>query len=320
MTSPLREDFEIPYHDVGADLGDTRVALVGGIHGNELNGVFVLARLASYLRKVEAGGIDGQALRGRVLIVPAVNVFGLNNASRRWPFDGSDINRMFPGYDAGETSQRIAHAVLEATRVASYRIDVHSSNTDFEELPQVRLYEPTEDERTAARHLGLRAIIEKRPDKIFTTTLGHSWRYHGGVNLVVQVGRAGSLQLDHCSTLFRGFVEFLAHVGVIEGLELADSDHDFHEFSVTQSYPLVSESSGLFVSSLKVGDWVQAGQTIGNVFDPYDGEEKLVIGAPLPGLLSGIRRQPLLFQGDLIASLQLVGRESPNPPVSNPGQ
>lgn len=320
MTAPLREPFQIPYHDIGAGLGETSVALVGGVHGNEINGTFVLSRLASFLQQLAEGKLAGQRLLKRVLIIPAVNVFGMNNASRRWPFDGTDLNRMFPGYDAGETTQRIAQAVLEATRSAAYRIDVHSSNVDFEEMPQVRLYDPTDEEREAARHMGLGAVIERRPDKVFTTTLGHSWRYWGGVNLVVQVGRAGDLQLGHCATLFRGMVEFLSHVGVIDGVDLAEVDHDVLEFSDRQTCPLVSEWSGLFVSPLRVGDWIKFGDPVGRVFDPYNGDEKQVVYAPESGLLSGIRRQPLLFQGDLIARIQLVGRDSARPPVSNPGQ
>ena len=61
----------------------------------------------------------------RVRILPAVNVLGLNTRSRLWPFDGSDLNRMFPGYDAGETTQRIASAVLAATEPAESRVDAH---------------------------------------------------------------------------------------------------------------------------------------------------------------------------------------------------
>ena len=75
----------------------------------------MLARLANFLRQIAEGGRPGAQLLGRVIVVPAVNVLGVNTRSRLWPFDGTDINRMFPGYDAGETTQRIAHAVLEAT-------------------------------------------------------------------------------------------------------------------------------------------------------------------------------------------------------------
>ena len=53
-----------------------------------------------------------------MIVIPAVNVLGVNTRSRHWPFDGTDMNRMFPGYDGGETTQRIAAAVLELTLAA----------------------------------------------------------------------------------------------------------------------------------------------------------------------------------------------------------
>ena len=55
MTAPLREDFDIPSHDIGEQLGAPRIALVAGLRGNELNGVFVLSRLAAFLQEVAAG-------------------------------------------------------------------------------------------------------------------------------------------------------------------------------------------------------------------------------------------------------------------------
>ena len=121
----------------------------------------MLSRLASYLHRVQSRAALGQHLTARVVIVPAVNILGVNTRSRRWPFDGTDINRMFPGYDGGETTQRIADAVLRLTRAAHYRVDIHSSNLDFEELPQVRLYEPSDAERATAHSFGLPAVIER---------------------------------------------------------------------------------------------------------------------------------------------------------------
>ena len=136
MTASLREDFDISYHDIGDMARPPRIALVAGLRGNELNGVFVLSRLAAFLHGVADGQHAGLQLRGRAIIIPAVNILGLNTLTRHWPFDHTDINRMFPGYDAGETTQRIAHAVLEVTRPAHYRIDLHSAALDFEELPR----------------------------------------------------------------------------------------------------------------------------------------------------------------------------------------
>jgi predicted deacylase len=304
MTAPLRESFDIPYHDVGPRDQPPRLALVAGIHGDEINGVFVLSRLAAFLRDVAGGVHAGQQLRHRVIIVPAVNVLGLNMRDRRWPFDGTDINRMFPGYDAGETTQRIAHAVLELTRPAHYRVDIHSSNLDFEELPQIRLYAPTDAERESARRFGLAAIIERPMNKIFTSTLGHAWRECGGENFVVQVGQAGVLQPWHCARLFRAIVGFLVRTRLLTGTALADEDEDVHYFGPQQTLPLISSHAGLFVSRHPVGRWVPAGEVIGQVYDGFHGDLQQEITAPVAGLLSGIRRQPLLFEGDLIARLQ----------------
>ena len=304
MTAPLRDDFTIPYHDFGPAAERPSLALVAGLHGNELNGIFVLSRLAEFLARVGDGREPAHALRGRVVIVPAVNVLGVNTRSRRWPFDKTDINRMFPGYDAGETTQRIANAVFQATRTARYRVDVHSSNTDFEELPQVRLYEPSEDEKSSAMLFGLPAVIERRTDQVFTSTLGHAWRGCGGESFVIQAGRAGDLQLPHCERLFRALMAFLHHTGIVSGIDLAADDQDTHYFGVDRTMSLVSDHAGLFVTHVQVGIWLQAGALIGEVYDGFSGERRAEVRAPIAGLLSGVRRQPLLYEGDLIARLQ----------------
>jgi hypothetical protein len=307
MTAPLREDFDIPYHDIGDHLGSPRAAFVAGLRGDELNGVFVLSRLANFLHSVEAGQHPGQQLRHRVIIVPAVNILGLNTYSRYWPFDNTDINRMFPGHDAGETTQRIAHAVLEVSRAAHYRIDLHSSNHDFEELPQIRLYEATADMRATARLFGLPAVIESPTSAVFAATLGHAWNTWGGENFVLQAGQAGNLQLPHCEWVFRALVAFLQRTGILHGTPLSpEQDDDVHMFGSNQTVPLVAETAGLFISHQEVGRWLQAGDLIGQVFDGFDGQTRAEIKAPVNGLLSGIRRQPLLFEGDLIARLQTL--------------
>jgi len=303
MTAPLREAFAIPYHDLGPSDAEPEIALVAGIHGNEINGVFALSRLASYLDGVYAGRYSGQRLAARLIIVPAVNVLGLNLRSREWPFDKTDINRMFPGYDAGETTQRIAHAVVETTRPAKLRIDIHSSNEDFEELPQVRLYEPNDAERETAWRFGLPAIVERPVNRIYSVTLGNAWRECGGENFILQAGRAGGLQPEHCEMLFKALVRLLASKGVLEGVAIAE-DHDTHYFGLDQSFPLISERAGIFVSKTAVGSWLLAGSVIGYVYDGFNGQLLDTVKAPVAGLLSGIRRQPLLYEGDLLARIQ----------------
>ncbi len=305
MTAPCREDFSIPFHAIGDGQQDFAIALVAGVHGNELNGVFVLSRLADYLHEVEQGKFPGIRLEKRILIVPAVNVLGLNTRMRLWPFDRTDINRMFPGYDLGETTQRIAAAVLKVTQGASLRIDIHTGNQDFEELPHVRLYEPTDLEREQAQDFGFSAVVESPIEKVLTVSLIQSWKLLGGSNFVVRAGQGGNVQLEHCERLFQALLDFLHHRGILSGKELGENEGDQHYFGPKQNFRVITEQAGFFVSKLEVGQWLKAGDLIGYLYDGFTGKTRGEIHAPVGGLLLGLRRQPLVFEGDQIARLQI---------------
>ena len=300
MTAPVRESMDIPYHDIGPAASLPEIALVAGLHGDEINGAFILARLADFLRAVEEEKYPALALRKRVLIVPAVNVMGINTRSRFWPFDKNDLNRLFPGSPHGETTQRIAYAVLEATRKARYRIDIHSSSSDFEELPQVRIYFPTDEERAGARKFGLTAIMEKRPGPVFSTTLMNSWKVWPGESYLLLVGHAGNIQLHHCQEVFKALVQFMGKNGILEGVVLDEGDHGVFSFTRDHEARLHADRAGMFVSDSRVGRWVNKGQELGYIYDSFNGNVHTKVIAPATGLLTGIRRQPLLFEGDLL--------------------
>ncbi len=303
MTAPLRDGFDIPCHELGPAAHHPSAALVGGLHGDEINGVFILSRLADFLEGVEAGNYPELRLLKRVLIIPAVNVLGVNLRTRTWPFDKSDLNRMFPGSTLGETTQRIAFAVLEATKKAELRIDLHTASSDFEELPQVRLYGPSDEERQSARLFGLSAIMERSMSPVFTTTLMSSWKVWPGQSFLLRVGQAGTLQLEHCQRVFRSLVSFLGRSGVLAGVKIAEEDEESCLFTSESAIRVYAEKAGTFVSDRQVGRWVRAGQELGYIYDSFSGKiiEKVV--APTAGLLTGIRRHPLLFEGDLIVRI-----------------
>ncbi len=300
MTAPVREGFDIPCHEIGPKSSHPTVALVAGLHGDEINGVFILSRLADFLNSVEAGKYPELRLVKRVLIIPAVNVLGVNLRTRTWPFDKTDINRMFPGSTTSETTQRIAYAVLEATKRADYRIDIHTASADFEEIPQVRLYGPSDAEQESAQLFGLPAIMERSLSPVFTTTLMHSWKAWPGQSFVLRVGQAGTVQLDHCQRVFRSLVSFLGRIGVLEGIQIAAEDEDVCRFDKASAFRVFAEKAGTFVSDRHVGRWVGSGQELGYIYDSLSGNVIEKVIAPIAGLLTGIRRHPLLFEGDLI--------------------
>jgi predicted deacylase len=68
-----------------------------------------------------------------------------------------------------------------------------------------------------------------------------------------------------------------------------------------QALPLIAEHAGWFVSRLEVRQWLQAGDVVGYVYDGFHGDLRGELRSSLSGLLSGIRRRPLLCEGDLVA-------------------
>jgi predicted deacylase len=262
MTAPVRDSFDIPYHEIGPASQHPAAAFVAGMHGDELNGIYVLSRLANFLEGVEKGQHAGVRLKRKVLIIPAVNVLGVNLRSRTWPFDKSDVNRMFPGSVSGETTQRIALAVLEATKKAEFRVDLHTAGCDFEELPQVRLYNPTDEQRRTAQMFGLPAIMERSSSPVFTTTLMHAWQVWPGQSFLLRIGQGGTIQLGHCQQVFRGLLAFLGKAGILEGVSLYEPDNEVHCFRQGNARRSYAPRAGMFVSDSAVGKWVRAGQEL----------------------------------------------------------
>jgi hypothetical protein len=307
MTAPVREGFDIPCHEIGPKGHHPAIALVGGLHGDEINGIFILSRLADFLNNVEAGIYPKLRLAKGVLIIPAVNVLGVNLRTRTWPFDKTDINRMFPGSTIGETTQRIAYALLEATKQAELKIDIHTASSDFEEIPQVRLYGPTDEERQVSSLFGLPAVMERSLSPVFTTTLMSSWKVWPGQSFVLRVGQAGTVQLGHCQRVFRSLVALLGRTGILEGVEIAAEDEEVCYFDKESANQVYAEKAGTFVSDRAVGRWVRAGQELGYIYDSFSGNVIEKVVSPVAGLLTGIRRHPLLFEGDLILRVNRKG-------------
>lgn len=96
-TSPIGQPWLVPVVVIKGALAGPRLLLTAGIHGDELNGIAVLHRLA--------GGIDPAKLTGTVTLVPGLNPPGLLQSARQWTPDWSrsspNLNRELPGKIGG---------------------------------------------------------------------------------------------------------------------------------------------------------------------------------------------------------------------------
>lgn len=110
------------YEITGSKEGPTAVVL-GGIHGNEVNGYRVAANVTNWEIDV-----------GRLIVVPLANMVAIERNSRRGP-DG-DLNRLFP--TGQEPKSALARAIWDVIEDADpdVVIDLHRSRGLFNTHPR----------------------------------------------------------------------------------------------------------------------------------------------------------------------------------------
>ncbi len=181
LETPYRETLTIEGFAFGPAGAPESVAVVGALRGNEMQQAYICARVVSRLRELE--GAEKLTGAVRVLVIPVVNSFSMNIAHRFWPMDNTDINRMFPGYNLGETTQRIADGLFTAIQDATYGIQLASYYLPGEFEPHVRVSDTgsldiRETERLA-RAFGFPYALLKEPAPFDTTTLNYNWQVWG---------------------------------------------------------------------------------------------------------------------------------------------
>ena len=159
MKSPYRDEFRIVGYRFGE--GKKTVAIIGAMRGDEIQQQYVASQLVNRLQHLEENLL--LAPDCELLVIPTINHYSLNIGKRFWSLDNTDINRMFPGYDKGETTQRIAAAVFEAIKDYEYGIQLASFYIPGDFIPHVRMLNTGYEDIDAARMCCLPSICMRKP-------------------------------------------------------------------------------------------------------------------------------------------------------------
>jgi hypothetical protein len=307
---------ELPYRErltveraVFAGGPGPRVAVLSGIHGDELEGLYVCHRLAARLEALarEAPG----ALRGQVELYPALNPLGLDTLERRVPIYDVDLNRAFPGHREGVLPQRLAHAALEAVDGAALAIDIHASNVYLREIPQVRISRSLEGKLVPyARRMNLDLIWVHEAVTVLENTVAHSLNERGVPCLVVEMGVGMRVTPDFAEQVVTGILHVWRDLGVLAPeLELEPAEHQPLVADDGNVVYLNAETSGMFVATAEHWMEVRRGDVLGRIVSPLQGAVLSEIRSPVDGVLFTLREYPLVYEGSLLA--RIMSTEAP---------
>ena len=273
-----------------------RLAIVTGVHGDELEGQYVAFELA---RRLKA---SPELLSGTIDIYPAVNPLGINSIERSVPMFDVDLNRTFPGDEHGELTETLAAAVIGDISGADVAVDIHASNIFLREMPQIRINEISADALLPiAPLLNVDYVWVHASSTVLESTLAYALNERGTRTLVVETGVGMRITRDYGERLVDGILRLAASLGMWAGRFRAYRAPIVSRDGAV-SY-LNAEAGGIFLPEAEHGTPVIAGQRIGIIADTLTGEVTQAITAPTSGLLFTLREYPVVYPGSLVARI-----------------
>lgn len=295
---PLLQGWSWPYVALNGAQEGPRTTIIAGIHGCEYVSIRAAMRLGQELEPAE--------LRGSVLVVPVVNLptFWERRAFFT-PQDGKNLNRVFPGSASGTFSEQLAYFIFNSCILGQDAfLDLHGGDLVEQLLPFAGYLGDAAPEvaataRKMAEAFGLPFTMVRR------TTAGAprggmtyvAAAQHGVPGLLAEAGGNGLLTPPDVDLLVEGSKRVLQAVGNLPGQPQAPATR-----VATNSQTLLAPVSGFWMSPLKAGDEVRAGQEVGQIVDLL-GNPRQAISAPFDATVLYRTTSAAVQEGGILLSL-----------------
>jgi predicted deacylase len=263
------------------------LALMAGMHGDEINGMEIVRRI------IDEG--HHRPKRGTIVCMPITNVYGFLNFSREVP-DGKDVNRSFPGTKSGSLASRVAYNLThQLLPFIDYGIDFHTGGAMRTNYPQVRAM------LSDAKNLEL-ANAFSAPFTIDSSFRPNSLRKEAskkGKNIIVyEAGESLRFDQHGIEEGIEGTLRLMKHLGMIDSAPSIREENKI----IWSSTWVRAKHAGLFQPAIQAGKLVHKGEWVGTITDPF-GEFKEKVKAPETAYVIGLNNSPVVNAGDALMHL-----------------
>lgn len=292
-----RDDFRITGYEFGE--GEKSVCIVGSSRGNEVQQIYCCSRLVKKCRQLEE---EGRIKKGhKILIIPSINPYSMNIQKRFWPTDNTDINRMFPGYNLGETTQRIADGVFREIKDYAFGIQFTSFYMPGDFVPHVRMMDEGFSRVETAKQFGLPYVVIREVRPYDTTTLNYNWQVWNTQAFSLYTTTTARIEPKGAGQAVLAVMNFLSRQGMIKY-----SIPEQNESQVLRDKEMISvrtAKSGIFEALVKTGEAVDVGQPLANIMDPYEGENLETLYSPVQGMVFFQHNEPLTYADTVVIKI-----------------
>lgn len=268
------------------------VLFTAALHGDEINGTEIVRQII--VRKIN------KPKRGTIICIPVINIFGFVNKTREFP-DGRDLNRVFPGSPRGSLAARFAwHLMKEVIPNVDYCVDFHAGGASRFNASQIRIV-PNNPE------LKELADIFNAPFTLYSKNIAGSFRNACGrlgvKMLLYEGGKSLDLNYDITQEAVRGSKRFLDYLGMLNPKKTAKPAPKPTVY-IERSAWVRATFSGLMQHQTPVGKFVEKGEVIGWITDPF-GKFEHTVKSPHAGYIINSNDAAIVYQGDAIFHISL---------------
>jgi predicted deacylase len=268
------------------------LAVVAGIHGDELNGVEIARRIFSET--------DPKELSGMLVVLPVLNRHGFL-AGSRYMNDRRDLNRAFPGSPRGSSASIIAHSVFgPVIRRSDAVVDLHTASDRRVNLPQIRTDLSSPAALELARHFGAGVVLNgKGPSGSLRRTALDA----GIPAIIYEAGGVYVFQHEEIERGVAGVRNIMRYLGMLPREQSATAPMAT-VYKRTRWLRVPSGAAGMFLTSHKPGAEVKRGEQLGKVVDPFTDEETAIVASD-EGVIIGMIVPTMVYSGDALFHLGL---------------
>ena len=289
-----RDNFRVTGFTFGS--GDDSICIVGSMRGNENQQLYACSKLVKKLSELE----QERRIRSgkKILIIPCANPYSVNIRKRFWTIDNTDINRMFPGYSLGETTQRISAGVFEAIKNYKYGIQFASFYMPGIFLPHVRMMKTGYENIDLAKEFGLPYVVLHNPRPFDTTTLNYNWQVWGTNAFSIYTTTTAAISESSADQAVEAILNFMSKQDIID----YRADEGYIS-KVVDGHDIISvrtKKSGFFMPETAAGKKVKKGSLLAPLTDTYTGELKDEIYSPVNGTIFFMHDAPMVYSNTAV--------------------
>ena len=287
----LAQSWLVPVIVVKGSQPGPKLLITAGIHGDELNGIAVIHRLAM---------TDPATIKGTLVMVPGLNTPGLTNSTREWTPNDSraspNLNREMPGIDGGRGVEDVAGRLW--TRLlrpnATTAVDLHTQSRGTAYVMYVFASTP----RTRAMaDLMAPDIIKLDPGE--KGTVENEMTRDGVPAITVELGQPEVFDKVMIDRATAGLTNLMRDLGMMAGTPVPKSPATFTGNIQT---PVRAPRAGFATLLAPLGSDVAKGQVIAVMTDAF-GRRTETITAPVTGRISTSFTDPRRERGGMIVRI-----------------